>query len=35
MVHGIDTTAIVEVFSRLLGGNNAAVFRALSSPRAV
>ena len=28
-VHGIDTTVIVDVFSRLHGGNNAAVFRAI------
>ena len=33
MVHGIDTTVIVvDVFSRLHGGNNAAVLRAMSSP---
>ena len=29
-VHGIDTTVIVVVFSRLHGGNNAAVLRAMS-----
>ena len=28
-VHGIDTTVIVDVFSRLHGGNNAAVLRAI------
>ena len=29
MVHGIDTTVIVDVFSRLHGGSNAAVLRAM------
>ena len=29
MVHGIDTTVIVDVLSRLHGGNNAAVLRAI------
>ena len=30
-VNGIDTNVIVDVFSRLHGGNNAAVLRAMSS----